>query len=149
MMQNRLYTFVLIAVLPVILQSCNFNDEKTSEPDLTGTYSGTFTVEYQNGEVLSNPVTVSFMEDNTYQSSGNANYIPAGGSGTYEVDDSQIIFKDTNYWTANFDWNLILDGEYDYSLTGNQLILTAQKNGEALYRYELTKEWWVAVAHGW
>lgn len=138
-MKSKISHIFLIAIVSFAINSCSSDDEP-STPNLTGTYSGTFRVEYQNGESFSNPVEVSFMSENKYNSSGNDKYIPAGGSGTYEVNESIIEFKDINYWTANFDWNLILNGEYEYSLTGDQLTLSAHKNEMGLYIYELNKE---------
>lgn len=138
-MKSKICHIVLIVIV-LVTNSCTSNDDEPSTPNLTGTYSGTFRVEYQNGETFSNPVEVSFMSENKYNSSGNDKYIPAGGSGTYEVNESIIDFKDINYWTANFDWNLILNGEYEYSLTSDQLTLSAHKNEMGLYTYKLNKE---------
>lgn len=138
-MQSKLYTLLGMVLLALVVIGCS-SDEEPSVPNLTGTYSGTFTVEYPDGDTFSNSVTVSFMAENKYNSNGNDNYYPAGGSGTYEVEASKINFEDINYWTANFDWNLILNGEYDYSLNGSELIISAAKNDMGLYTYELEKE---------
>src|SRR5699024_9165897 len=98
------------------------------------------TVEYTNGNTISNPVTLKFIEGDQYQSSANPDRIPAGGNGTYKKKGSTINFTDVNIWTADFDWNLILNGEYEFQQKGDQLILSAHKNEVGLYKYELTRE---------
>lgn len=139
-MKNEIYKIFLIVILSLNFTSCNNDDDNNANQGLNGEYSGTFTVEYLNGDTFSNPVTVSFNEGNNYQSSGNDDYFPAGGSGTYEKSNSTIEFYDINYWTANFDWNLILGGEYEYSINGNELVITANRTEFGIYKYELTKE---------
>ncbi|GAA0760784.1 hypothetical protein [Psychroflexus lacisalsi] len=138
-MKNRLFKIFLIVILSLNFTSCNNDDDNRENLNLNGTYTGTFTVEYLNGDTFSNPVTVTFSKEN-YQSSGNDDYFPAGGSGTYDKTISTIEFNDINYWTANFDAHLILGGEYEYSLNGNELIISANRPEFGFYKYELTKE---------
>lgn len=139
-MKNLIYKILLITVLALTFSSCNNDDDNKDNQSLNGNYTGTFTVEYLNGDTFSNPVTVSFNKENNYQSSENEDYYPAGGSGTYVKNTSTIEFYDINYWTAHFDWNLILGGEYEYSINGNELIISANRTDLGLYKYELTKE---------
>ncbi|SRX56133.1 hypothetical protein [Aequorivita sp. CIP111184] len=139
-MKNGIYKVIVIAIAVLAFNACNKSDDTTANENLQGTYSGMFTVEYLNGDSFSRPVTVIFNENNKYQSSGNADRIPAGGSGTYEKGTTKINFSDINIWTADFDWNLILNEEYDYSINGNQLVLSANKNNIGFYKYELVKE---------
>lgn len=133
--------FISFFSLILILNSCTQDDDITQ--NLNGTYSGIFTVKYSDDTTHSNSVTVNFSGMNKYISSGNGNtndFFPAGGSGTYKIEDSKIIFSDTNAWLANFDWNLILNGEYNFSMNQNQLIISANKNNVGFYKYELKKE---------
>ncbi|WP_027078044.1 hypothetical protein [Maribacter antarcticus] len=139
-MKNRIYALIFFTILSLTINSCNSDDDKNVIENLNGNYTGTFTVEYSNGDTFSNPVTVSFNEDNNYQSSANNDYFPAGGNGTYEKNNSTIEYYDINIWTANFDWNLILNGEYNYSINGDELLISANKNDVGFYKYELTKE---------
>jgi len=131
---------ILILITSILLLSCNHDEESTLTQIPNGDYSGIFTVEYNNGDTFSNTVTVRFLEDNVYSSSGNTDYYPAGGNGTFEINNSTIKFNDINFWTANFDWNLILNSEYDFSLNGNELIISANKNDVGFYKYTLTRE---------
>ncbi len=131
---------ILILMTSILLLSCDRDEERTLTQIPKGDYTGLFTVEYNNGDTFSNTVTVRFLDDNVYSSSGNTDYYPAGGSGTFEINNSTIKFNDVNFWTANFDWNLILNSEYDYSLNGNELIISANKNDVGFYQYALTRE---------
>jgi len=138
-MESGVCKLIIICVLSLIFVSCNNDDEDLSQR-INGTYSGTFTVEYLNGDTFTNPVTIEFTGVNNYQSSGSSDYFPAGGNGSYERSNSTIDFYDENYWTANFDWNLILSGEYDYLISDNELIISANRSDLGIYKYELTKE---------
>ena len=138
-MKIRILTLILISSV-VFFTNCNSDDDNNVNQNLNGNYTGTFTVEYLNGDTYSNPVTVNFDEENNYQSSANNDYFPAGGSGTFEKSNSTIEFYDINIWTANFDWNLILNEEYNYIISGNELIISGNKNDVGFYEYDLIKE---------
>lgn len=138
-MKSRIFILITAAVLSLTFNACNSDDDGNITQELNGNYSGTFTVTYLNGDTFSNPVTVEFDEGN-YQSSRNTDNFPAGGSGTYEKGNSTIEFSDINFWTADFDWNLILDGEYTYTLNENELIISANKNEVGFYKYDLLRE---------
>lgn len=130
MLRRRIYV-LLFTLLGVLIISCT--KEKLEE---NSTYSGIFTVSY-NGEKEAGPASITF-EDNTYNSTGNSDYIPAGGNGSYVKRKDSIYFSDVNFWTANFDWNLILDGSYSYKSEGDSLVMTKRK-GENLYLYKLKR----------
>lgn len=137
-MKTKILTlFLALGIL--VFTSCDSNDD-TFVQIPNGNYTGIFTVEYTNGDTFSNPVTVGFIEENVYSSTDNADYYPAGGNGTFEIKGSTILFNDINIWTANFDWNLILSGEYNFSFNGNELVISANKNNVGFYKYELIKE---------
>ena len=103
-----------------------------------GTYKGTFTVTYSSG--TQNAQTTLVLKNGKFSCSGNTNRIPAGGSGTFSFDNKKITFNDENSWTAEFDWNLILRGNYDYTFDGKNLIISADKNGVGNYKYDLEKQ---------
>ena len=134
-------TLTLFLTLGIIVfMSCDRNEDSTLIQIPIGDFTGIFTVEYKSGDTFSNPVTISFMEENAYSSTGNPDYYPAGGNGTFEINGSSIEFTDTNFWTANFDWNLILNGKYEFTYDGKELVISANKNDVGFYKYELTKE---------
>ncbi|MDW3196999.1 MAG: hypothetical protein R8G66_31770 [Cytophagales bacterium] len=122
-----------------LVTGCSENEAVPEIIELNGTYEGTFTVEYLNGgQTQSNPVTITFS-DGTFTSTAGENRFPAGGSGTYEVGISSVIFTDVNIWTADFDWNLVLNGEYTVTVTGGMITLSARKNDVGVYTYELVR----------
>lgn len=104
-----------------------------------GTYTGTFKVVYSSS-TQTGTVTVELKSSNKYSCTGNSNYIPAGGSGDYTIDSDKINFKDEHAHTANFDWNLILNGQYNYSFDGKHLKMWADKNNVGRYEYDLDKQ---------
>jgi hypothetical protein len=122
----------------ICILSCGNSDDNFLTT-LEGEYEGTFTVEYQNDQTFSNPVEVSFG-GGEFSSSTGPNRFPAGGSGAYEVENNTIQFTDKNIWTADFDWNLILNGTYNYTINENTLTLSANKNDVGVYKYVLEKK---------
>lgn len=85
-MKNEIYKIFLIVILSLNFTSCNNDDDNNANQGLNGEYSGTFTVEYLNGDTFSNPVTVSFNEGNNYQSSGNGSGSPIDYPANYHPD---------------------------------------------------------------
>ncbi|RDC56478.1 hypothetical protein DU508_12875 [Pedobacter chinensis] len=89
-----------------------------------GNYSGIFKV---NVPDVSTPKTylifISF-ENGKFNIVPDLTRKPIGGSGTYSINGNIASFVDKNFWTADFDWNLILSGEYTIEINGDNLTLT-------------------------
>lgn len=130
----RTIFFNINIFLIIFLSGCNKDDINLIE----GTYKGTFTVTYNSG-TQTGQTTLKLMNGKFY-CSGNSNRIPAGGSGTYTFDNGKITFSDENFWTADFDWNLILNGQYDYTFDGKKLKISADKIGVGHYKFDLKKQ---------
>ena len=130
---------VFILVVSALLFSCSDSEDELNLPAFEGTYEGTFTVEYlERGDTFTNPVMVTF-NNGTYASTSGPNRTPAGGSGKFEMGTNSVTFDDENFWTADFDWNLILSGEYSVTETESKIILTSRVDNVAVYTYELMK----------
>ena len=119
--------------------------ELESESNIeNGVYSGTFTVTYfvdmPESWGRGSGITTLELKNGKFTCAGNPNRFPAGGSGNYSIQDDKIIFEDLSFWTADFDWNLILKGEYDYTFDGKRLKFSAIKNNVGLYEYDLIRE---------
>jgi hypothetical protein len=127
------YQLITVLLLQYLQQGCKKNDTRISD----GTYAGTFTVTYSSG-VQSNNVVLE-ISGGKYNCSGNTNRIPAGGAGSFVLENNKLKFTDEQVWTADFDWNLILNGSYNYTFDGQQLKITAYKNNVAYYKYDLLK----------
>jgi hypothetical protein len=93
----------------------------TAIPD--GTYFGTFqrVVPGEAGQIAN--VALTFNSGVWFGESDLANY-PALCRGTYEVEGNKLILKDDCLWIAQFDWSLILNGEYIFEKNGDSLIFS-------------------------
>lgn len=112
---------ILFAAIALTVSGCT---DKLTVSALNGTFAGKFYyMPPSETTIVSADAEVSFS-DSRYSSKGNTGYVPAGGSGTFEIQENHILdFKDQNIWTANFDWGLILNGKYSYEINGDSLIL--------------------------
>jgi hypothetical protein len=128
--------FIILTIFSVatLLSSCDKDDLDVKD----GTYKGTFTVIYRSG-VQTGQTTLE-LKNGKFSCSGNSNRIPAGGSGSFSYDSKKIAFNDENAWTADFDWNLILSGKYDYTFDGKTLKISANKNAVGNYVYDLERQ---------
>jgi hypothetical protein len=133
----------IILTFSLLLFSCNEEALETEEQQkedpkiFNGTYTGSFTVHYRT-LVKTGSVTLE-LKDGKYSCSGNTNRIPAGGSGKFSSKNGIITFKDQNFWTADFDGNLILTGPYMYIFDGQNLIISAFRGEAGPYEYFLEK----------
>lgn len=128
--------FFALAIFPIaiLLMGCNKGNINIKD----GTYKGTFTATYKSGTKTGQ--TTLEVKNGRFKCFGNPNRIPAGGSGSCYSDNNKITFNDENYWTADFDWNLILNGQYEYSFNGKILKMSADKTGDRHYEYDLKKQ---------
>jgi hypothetical protein len=132
-MKNKILIPIILSIVTLIL-GCKKDNLNIKD----GTYKGTFTVTYSSGTQTGQ--TTLELKKGKFTCSGNSNRIPAGGSGTFSSDKGKITFNDENAWTADFDWNLILSGNYDYTFDGKKLIFSADKNNVGNYNYDLEKQ---------
>ena len=115
-------------VLLVAMLGCNQDEENLQALD--GAYRGIFVRDQQ-------AVKVELSFDNgTYQGYSERYKFPALCRGTYTVLRNKITFANDCAWTAEFDWTLILSGDWNFDLTGSLLILT-HANGD---KYTLTRQ---------
>lgn len=143
----------LIALLLLLAVSCDDKPEATVELD--GEYSGYFYhIPPGQTKVVKAPTELNVKLDGTqFSVNKTQTRYPAGGSGTFNVlNRKEVEFKDENFWTADFDWNLILDGGYSYEIKNDSLILTRIRticatcdyinpDGKiSLYQYRLRKQ---------
>lgn len=116
--------FIILFSMAAILMSCSKEEPKL----LTGHYSGSYY--YQSypmpkPEKSDSAVILKLDKGNTFDSNGFTDRMPAGGSGDYKIiRNNTVEFTDKNFWTADFDWNLILNGRFTYELKEDSLILT-------------------------
>jgi hypothetical protein len=131
---KKTYVLSMIILMVSFITGC----EKDKFTIQDGIYRGIFTVSYSNG-VQTGPVTVE-LKSGTYICSSNSNRIPAGGSGTFRIINNKMSFSDDKMWTADFDLNLLLNGDYETTFDGKKLSLTANRNNIGTYTYELERQ---------
>jgi hypothetical protein len=130
-MKTSFYFFVVIA----LLFSCS--DENAGEFD--GLYSGTFYRVRDGVKGETSNVTLNLL-DNKYNGSSTLIKYPAICPGEFSVTGSEIVFRNACLWTAEFDWTLILEGKFEATRNGNELILSKKFNDENVDYYVLHKQ---------
>ncbi|HUH33637.1 MAG TPA: hypothetical protein VLZ28_06760, partial [Daejeonella sp.] len=79
---------LLIAACILALSGCS---DKLSLDALSGTYTGKFHyLTPENLTKVTEDAKITFSEQ-SYSSEGNTNYIPAGGSGDFEIEANKIL----------------------------------------------------------
>lgn len=124
----KLKILFLIGIV-FITFACNSDDEN-SRPEINGEYTGVFERNEKTSNVVLN------LNNGIYSGESKTVKFPAICNGNYSISNNSIQFQSKCAWTAEFDWTLILDNEWSYSLNGDILILT-KSNGD---KYTLTKQ---------
>jgi len=107
-------------VLPLVFLACS--DMALNPPEMEGSFEGTFTISHSTGLVETGSVTFTFI-DNRYTCTPNTAFLPPSGSGTFVVEGNIICLADTVLHTAEFDWTLILTGEFSMLFDGTHMVL--------------------------
>ena len=119
---------ILIGIL-ITTFACN-NDDDNSQQYINGEYIGMFE---RNGNTSNVELT---FNDGTFTGESEMEKFPALCNGTYLISGNNITFVNDCPWTAEFDWSLILNAEWNFNLSNNVLIMT-KENGD---KYTLTKQ---------
>lgn len=127
----KLLAFIILA--SISLPAC----EKNKDSDtivLDGAYSGTFS---RTGMATSN--VLLHFSNSSFDGTSDTGKYPAICHGSFETDEHNISFADACTWTADFDWTLILNGNYSIDLTSDDLIRIRRSNGSVTDEYLLRK----------
>lgn len=132
---------VFICSVLLILMGCKYENFPVIEiPD--GTYAGTFQRELVWSKSDTAHVTITFSSNTWHGTSDKVKY-PALCNGTYSIDGSKINFNSGCAWSAEFDWSLILSGEYILTITGNTIEFSRDYRSSTadtyVDKYRLTK----------
>lgn len=133
-----LRAFLLVLSLALLSSSCKKTGNENASPVKDGTYKGTFQRLTANGGLIVN-VSLNFKNGN-WSGQGETSKYPALCHGRYQVEGDNINFINYCIWTAEFDWTLILEGDYKLSSIGNQLEISRDYNGAFLDVYKLTRQ---------
>jgi hypothetical protein len=130
-MKTTLLNSIYFSLILVLFVNCSNSDNHNIEPYVfSGNYTGTFE---RNGTTSN--VQINFT-NNTFSGQSETQLFPALCSGTFETTNSTITFQNQCFWTANFDWTLIINDEWSYTFSNNTLLLV-KANGD---KYTLTPQ---------
>ena len=122
----------LALLFVVVLQACDKDTEPTPDQLLNGTYTGNF---HRTG-MDTVAVSITFTDNNFIGYSSRPKY-PGICRGSWDVTGSTVSFVDSCTWTADFDWTLILSGNYNISVENNNRIKIWRMSGAVKDEYEL------------
>jgi hypothetical protein len=129
-----------LIILALSLWSLGCSDLALNPSALDGAYRGTFTITNSEGVVQTGNVTFTFDGDQ-YSCAPETMYLPPSGAGSFQFAGHAIRLKDTVAHTAEFDWTLILNGDFSYTFDGVHLVLVQQDQEYQRYRrLELTRQ---------
>jgi hypothetical protein len=128
---------ILLAIVSITLAGCNNDFDPISDGDNV-TYMGIF---FRGGPLIDpfpSNVTLRFR-DGVFEGTSTENNYPAICNGTYSVKGTKINFRNKCIFPANFDWGLILAGDFDYEQRGDSLFLRRGYEGGNYDQYMLKK----------
>jgi hypothetical protein len=142
---KRFISIVVPLVTCAVLSACHASDDSPAAPQLLGdgVYSGVYTrVEHSTSgqpTTTSGGVNLS-IEGDRYSIRGEIRYAPPSGSGLFIVGDV-VTFTDDAFRTAEFDWTLIVNGEFGYDQNDSSVVLEQyDETHDRHVRIELTRE---------
>lgn len=131
---NKQLFYVLAFLLTGLLYGCwDLSQQASPLPvaDLNGTYKGTF--QRGSGDIAN--VTLVF-NNGSWTGESNIPRYPALCNGIFQINNGgKLLFENRCPWTADFDWTLILNGDFEALASGSTLIL--RRNTDV---YRLTKQ---------
>lgn len=130
-------TGLLCLFLTTALISCERDENLITGPLVPGTYEGIFYRTESGADCyVLNQVSIKLTSDRFSGSSSVSRY-SAICHGSYNVSGTKIKFADECFWTAEFDWTLILSGDYTLSIDGNKAKMTRRYENDIQDVYEL------------
>jgi len=117
----------LILLIPILLLT-SLTCER--EPDMipSGTYTGTFQRQDTFGDGEISNVTITFSKYSWTGESDVHNY-PAIGYGSYSLKKDKVTFDNKSQFTADFDFSLILSGDFFISINNDQVRISRDYSG--------------------
>ena len=134
--------FFEILALMILISSCKKDNEENANGFIIpeGTYSGTFQRQVSGIGRISN-VTLTFERNGWTGQSQYGTYPALCPRGTYKMDSTgQITFESFCVWTADFDWTLILAGEWKLIVNNNNIEFSKEYTSSLKDIYKLTKQ---------
>ncbi len=131
------HPIALFLILIMTATSCERKEHGCAKLD-DGVYTGTFNRSSPIGDYITANISIT-LEDGTFSGTSDVNHYPAICNGTFAIDEEKIEFEDVCVWTADFDWTLILDGVFDITTEGDEVILSRSYEGDVYDQYRISK----------
>ncbi len=131
---RKIFGFVILVWW---ISSCNKNN--VHPYPLSGTYAGTF---HRIGDTSSpSQIQISFYED-SFSGTSDRTFFPAICNGTYRVFGDSIAVRNLCVFPADFDWTLIFNRNYAFSMQGDSIYFSRNDGGFAYLQdvYALKKQ---------
>lgn len=125
-------TILCVLGLSLFIAACN--KISTQSNSLSGVYKGYFSRTGMDTSL----VTLEFSGNNYSGSSNETNY-PAICRGSFEMENNRISFHDSCTWKADFDWSLILTGDYTISFNEEGTVRIWKTTNAGMDEYLLKK----------
>ena len=125
----------MLLTIGIIGFACQKNKSETIDGDIFGRYTGTF---HRTG-MDTVQVNFIFKTDNTFEGSSARFQYPAICGGSFQRSDMDLVVNDSCTWTANFDWTLIFDGNYNIAFINENAIRIWRTNGTVTDEYILNR----------
>jgi hypothetical protein len=120
-----------VCVIFLICFTC-VTDNYSKIPD--GVYTGTFQRQLTFGGGDTAHISITFSGFSWTGFSDKSNY-PALCHGTYTIKNHKISFINDCEWVTQFDWTLILGGDYAFSYNDKTLNIDRDNHGPATDTY--------------
>lgn len=127
-------SIIAILAITLVFAYCSKSQDSTLGD---GHYSGTFR-RISNGQGDTAYVNLT-IAGNSFEGTNGPNNYPSICKGTYSANGQEVDFKNQCFFTANFDWSLILSGKYEYRTPGDSLIIIRDYNGIFRDEYRLVR----------
>ncbi len=127
--------YLYVILVSLVIGFCGCEKAGISQkviPD--GTYTGTFQRKTISGEGLKANISITFSAGRWYGQSDMMNY-PSLCRGIFKTELNKLIFENECAWTADFDWSLIVSGEYKYILAGDSLLISRDYGSHGVESY--------------
>lgn len=133
---------LILFILAIIISSTGC--EKSHNEQITdGVYTGTFQRQLAFGDGDTANVTLTFSS-NTWTGQSDKPSFPALCNGTYKTEKNKITFLNLCLWAPDLNESIILSGEFDLSINGNQIEITRSYLGSSTDawtdKYTLTRQ---------
>jgi hypothetical protein len=131
---------IILAMAVVGLSGCSKQIIQTKNID--GTYTGVVEVlntdSAANAKPVQGRIVVNF-KGMDYTCSANLVYEYASGAGKFFVRPDVMTFTDILIHPVGFNWNLVLNGSYKYSIAGDSITLVRKVEAKT-FTYHLKKQ---------